>query len=82
MRAGQDGRTVKRKDCCSNRPPIKAPERAAALACAKAGAAVIATDLDSEKARGVDRFDEGVSTLRLDVLDGDAIRLREINFGA
>jgi hypothetical protein len=52
------------------------------LACAKAGAAVIATDLDSEKARGVDRFDEGVSTLRLDVLDGDAIRLREINFGA
>jgi 2-keto-3-deoxy-L-fuconate dehydrogenase len=47
--------------------------RAAALACAKAGASVIATDLDAEKLKTLADVD-GVSTKRLDVLDGEAIK--------
>jgi 2-keto-3-deoxy-L-fuconate dehydrogenase len=47
--------------------------RAAAVACAKAGASVIATDLDAEKLKTLGDV-EGVSTRRLDVLDGEAIR--------
>jgi len=47
--------------------------RAAAVACAKAGASVIATDLDADKLKTLAEVD-GVSTRRLDVLDGEAIK--------
>jgi 2-keto-3-deoxy-L-fuconate dehydrogenase len=46
--------------------------RAATLACAKAGAIVIATDLDNEKLKSLAEV-EGVTTYRLDVTDGAAI---------
>jgi len=47
--------------------------RAAALACAQAGARVIATDLDEAKLASLDRED-GIEARRLDVLDPEAIR--------
>ncbi len=47
--------------------------RASALACAREGAAVVATDVDADKLKTFDGA-EGVTTRRLDVLDPEAIR--------
>jgi 2-keto-3-deoxy-L-fuconate dehydrogenase len=47
--------------------------RASALACAEAGASVIATDLDGAKLKTLEDV-KGVSTHQLDVLDGEAIK--------
>ncbi len=47
--------------------------RAAALACAREGARVVATDLDAGKLAALGGAD-GVAVRRLDVLDGDAIK--------
>jgi 2-keto-3-deoxy-L-fuconate dehydrogenase len=55
--------------------------RATALAFAREGAAVIATDVDMAKLAGLDR-ENGITIRRLDVLDGAAIAAAAAEIGA